>query len=177
MERENFKLFLSIIFLFFLTGCSTVSKPGSIPDLKLDTVGAFSETLSVDLINNQPDTTPRLYAGVGGHTFYANYNEWTQFFINKLSEELKERGATIAVASPNKFKVKLSDFVYMQGFSVVRVNMKISLEMPEKNWKKEWVATDVSGWSMGRAFGSVIYHAIEQILKDQEIINLLEINK
>lgn len=165
---------LLIVFLLFLTGCVTVSKPGNIPDITLKTVGKFSEDLSVDLINNQPDTTPRMYAGMGVNSFYANYNQWTKFFIDKLTMELKERGAVVSQDSPNKLKVKLSDFVYIQGFATVRTNMKISLEILEKNWKKEWLATDVSGWSMGRAFGSTIYYAIKQVLEDPEIISLLK---
>ena len=174
MRRDVINVFL-ILSLFFIVGCATVSKPGNIPGINMGVVGKFSKALSVELINNQPDTTPRLYAGVVGQNFYANYNEWTKFFIDKLGEELKKRGATVSEDSPKKLKVKLGDFSYIEGWAKVRVNMKVSLEMPEKNWKKEWVASDVSGWSMGRAFGSVIYHAIEQILKDPEIIELLKV--
>lgn len=174
--KEGRLLVVLFFSLLLISGCAHISKPKSIPDLKLDTVGSFSKQLSVDLINAQPDITQHLYAYIGFHKFYANYNEWTKFFIDKLTEELKERGAVVVPSSPNKLKVKLSDFVFMQGFAVVRVTMKVNLEMPEKKWEKEWVATDVSGWNAGRAFGSTIYHAIEQILKDQEIIKLLQVN-
>lgn len=175
MRRKVLNIFLSL-FLFFIAGCATVSKPGNISEINMEDVGKFLKALSVELINNQPNTTPQLYAGVEGHTFYANYNEWTEFLINKLGEELKKRDASVSQDSPNKLKVKLSEFSYIQGWAKVRITMKVSLEITEKNWKKEWVVTDVSGWSIGRAFGSVIYHTIEQILKDPEIIELLEVN-
>lgn len=160
--------------LLFLAGCATVSRPGSIPEIKLENIGRFESPLSVDLINNQPDRAENKYAGIGLNSFCANYNEWTQFFIDKLGEELKKRGATVSQASQNKLKVSLSDFAYAPGFATVRAGIRFSLEMPERNWKKEWVASDVSGWSMGRAFGSVIYNAISQLLEDPEFIGLLQ---
>jgi hypothetical protein len=176
-EMKRLQIFTLLIGLLFMSGCATITKPGRIPEIQLGTVGAFSEKLSVELINDQPDVVPQVYAGIGGNTFLANYNEWTRFFINNLAEELKKRGADVSETSPNKLKVKLSDFAFIQGWAKVRVNMRISLNMPEKNWDKEWVATDTSGWSGGRAFGSVIYHAIEQLLEDSKFIELLKVNE
>lgn len=172
--KSNVLSIFTVLFLLVLSGCSTVSQPGNIPDIGLTDVGPFAKTLSVALVNNQPDKSNEIYAGIGGHTYYANYNQWTQFFIDRLGNEMKKRGVNISDISPNKLRVKLSDFAYMQGMWVVRMNVKISLEMPEKNYKKEWIATDVSGWSAGRAMGSVLYRAIEQILRDPEIMNLLQ---
>ena len=171
------RIFVLLIGLLFVSGCATISKPGSIPAIGLDRVGSFKENLSVDLINDQPNTTPQTYAGIGGYTYQANYNEWTKFFIDNLGEELKKRSVDVSETSPNKLKVKLSDFDFIQGWAKVRVNMRISLQMPDKNWSKEWVATDTSGWNGGRAFGSVIYHAIEQLLKDSQLIELLRVDK
>ena len=112
-----------------------------------------------------------------GHTYYANYNEWTQFLVDKLGAELKKRGGTVAQDSPTKLKVKLSDFAFMQGMWVVRINMRVTLEIAEKNWKKDWVATEVSGWSGGRAMGSTLYRIIEKIMQDPEIMDQLQLKQ
>lgn len=169
------------IFCFLLlmvistTGCSIVRVPKQIPPVSLSVIGPYKEKLSVNLINNQPDSDLHVYAGVGGTTFSANYSQWTDFFVDNFTEELRKRDVIVSEDSRNDLKVKLSDFAFIQGFWKVRVNMKIKLEMPNKNWEREWVATDTSGWNDGRAFGSVIYHAIEGLLKDREFIEKLKV--
>lgn len=169
-----FRIFCILVTMIFSTiGCAYVRVPKQIPPIGLGIIGPYTEKLSVDLINNQPDSALHVYAGQGGFTCSANYNQWTNFFIEKLAEELKKRNTVVSKDSQNKLKVKLSDFAFIQGFWKVRVNMKIKLEMPDKNWEKEWVATDTSGWNDGRAFGSVIYNVILGLLKDHEFIEKL----
>jgi|GEM_PF-4795858 len=169
----KFRLFSNIslifTFAFILAGCAHTWSPGESPDVALDVVGTYKENLSVELINNQQNTTPQLFAGVGGHTHYANYKEWTQFFVNKYESELTKRGVAVTKDSPNKIKIKLYDFAFFQGFAKVRVNMKVHLESGDGKWSKVYEETDTSGWSMGRAFGSIIYHTIEKLLKDPEV--------
>ncbi len=48
--------------------------------------------------------------------------------------------------------------------------MKIHLSSPDNTWTKVYDETDTSGWSMGRAFGSLIYHAVEKDVQDPEIL-------
>ncbi len=57
-------------------------------------------------------------------------------------------------------KVKLSNFAIIQGLAKVRVNMVVQLSSVDGTGSKTYAETDVSGWSAGRAFGSVIYHTI-----------------
>jgi len=67
-----------------LAGCSHTWSPGQAPPIPLDVVKARDPGLSVDLVNNQPNAIPQLFASVGGNDHYANYNEWTQFFCDVL---------------------------------------------------------------------------------------------
>ena len=165
---------LFLLIIFFISSCSHYAKPNRVPEIAMDVVGSYNQDLSVDLINNQEDTTQQLFWANGGHRFYANYNEWTDFFIKNYNEELKKRGVEVSADSPNKIKVKLSDFAVMQGMFVVRINMKIKLEKEDDRWVKEWTESDTSGGSMGRAFGSAIYHATEKLLKDPEVIEKIK---
>ncbi|HTZ17339.1 MAG TPA: hypothetical protein VMB78_02755 [Dissulfurispiraceae bacterium] len=175
-----FSRIASIIFLVaiatFSGGCAHVVNPKEAPEIGLDAVGPFQAGYSVQFINNQPDTTPKLFAGIGGHTYLANYNEWTQFYINQFSKELTKRNVTVSNESTNVMKVALSQFAYFQGFAVVRVNMTVKLESSDGKWFKVYEETDTSGWSMGRAFGSVVYHSIEKILHDREVIERMRVN-
>lgn len=173
MKLINGLLLLAVV---FLSGCAHTSTPKQIPSLDLSVVDKYQENLSVELINDQPNTTPAIYAGIGGHTYYANYNEWTQFFIDCYTAELVKRGAMVSKDSPNKIKVKLSNFAYIQGWAKLRVNMVVQMSSVDKTWSKTYEETDTSGWSGGRAFGSVIYHTIEKFLKDPEIIDRMRIN-
>jgi len=166
--------FLLLSTVVLLSGCAHYTSPKSMPGVDLKAVGAFSRSFSVDLINNQPDASQQIYGGIGGHTYYANYNEWTQFLVDHLGAELNKRGASVSSESLMKLKIKLSDFALIQGMWVVRINMKVALEIPGKNWKKEWVVTDTSGWSGGRAMGSTLYRIIEKIMQDPEIMDLLQ---
>ncbi len=172
--EKLFKFFPAFIMLVILTGCAHTWSPGHAPEIGLDAVSQYQGNLSVDLINNQPNTTPQMFAATGGHTHLANYNEWTQFFIDDFTKELTKRGVKVSKDSLNKIKIKLSDFAFFQGFSKVRVNMKVQLESGDGKWSKLYEETDTSGWSMGRAFGSVIYHTIEKLLKDPEVLNMMK---
>lgn len=171
MKSRNGILLLIVV---LLAGCAHTSKPGQIPPIELSVVDTYQKNLSVDLINDSPDTTPKVYAGIGGHTYYANYNEWTQFFIDKYASELEKRGVKVSKDSPNKIKVKISDFAFIQGWAKVRANMRIQLSSVDGKWSKIYDETDTSGWSGGRAFGSVIYHSIEKLLKDTEVIDRMK---
>ena len=161
-------LFGTLVLL--LAGCSHTWSPGQAPPIPLDVVKARDPGLSVDLVNNQPITEPQLFASVSGHTHYANYNEWTEFFIKYWSEELAKRNVTVSNQSPNKILVKLDEFILTHGFAKIRTNMTIRLSSPDDTWKKTLNETDTSGWSLGRAFGSLIYHAVEKMLEDSEIL-------
>src|SRR4030042_2742172 len=166
-----------LFFVMFLSGCAHTWSPSQIPEIDLSAVGSYQQDLSVDLINDQPNTTPQLFAGISGHTHYANYNEWTQFFIDNFTKELTKREVNVSKDSPNKIRVKLSNFAFFQGFAKVRVNMTILLASGDGKWSKTYEETDTSGWSMGRAFESVIYHTIEKLLRDSEVIDRMKVNK
>jgi len=161
-------LFCTLVLL--LAGCTHTWSPGQAPPIPLDVVKAREPGLSVDLVNNQPNTTPQMFGSVSGHKHYANYNEWTEFFITYWSEELVKRNMAVSRQSPNKILVKLDDFIFSQGFAKVRTNMTIHLSSPDNTWKKTMNETDTSGWSLGRAFGGLIYHAVEKMLEDPEIL-------
>jgi len=153
-----------------MAGCTHTWSPGQAPPIPLEAVGPLETGLSVELINNQPNTTPQLFAGIGGHTHYANYNEWTEFFIRYWTEELIKRNVAVTSQSPNKILVKLDSFAFIQGFAKLRVNMKIDLSSRDETWRNTLDETDTSGWSMGRAFASLIYHAVEKMLTDPGIM-------
>lgn len=153
-----------------MNACAHRWSPGKVPPIPTETVPQFSEHLSVDLINNQPDTEWKLFAGVGGHTHYANYNEWTEFFIKYWAAELEKRGAEVSRDSTNKIYVKLDNFKFFQGFAKVRTNFDITLSNADGTWKKEYEETDTSGWSIGRAFGSLIHHSVQKLMMDPEVL-------
>ena len=86
-----------------------------------------------------------------------------------------KRNVVVSINSPNKLKIKLSDYTVIQGGVRFRAKMRIKLDMPGKNWTKNWVATDVSPWTHGRARQALLYHVIEGLLKDPEFIANLRV--
>ncbi len=169
MRMLRNRVLLFCIVALVLGGCTHHAIPKQMPEVGLDAVGRLEDNMSIDLINAQDDTTEHLFYAMGIHRYYADYNQWTQFFIDNYSKELNKRGVTVSKDSPNKIKVKLSDFAGMQGMFVIRVNMKIRFQQPEQNWEKEWNESDTSGWSGGRALGSVLHNSIKRILLDSEV--------
>lgn len=163
---------LSILFL--VGGCAHTWSPGQAPPVPMESVGPLGPGLSVNLVNDQPLKTPQLFAGIAGHTHYANYNEWTDFFIRFWGDELTKRGVAVGPQSRNTITVKLDDFRFYQGFAVVRTNMRVHLANPDNTWKKDLDETDTSGWSMGRAFGSVVHHTVEKLMGDPEVLGRMK---
>ena len=164
---------VSVMVALLLGGCAHRWSPGQAPPVALETVGPFEKGYSVHLSNNQPDNTYHLFGGAAGHTHYANYNEWTDFYVKYWGDELAKRGVEVTDKSPHKIAVKLDDFLFVQGFAVVRTNMRIHFSSPD-GWKKDFEETDTSGWSMGRVFGSLIYHSVEKVMKDPEVMGRMK---
>ena len=150
---------LLFVLLLSLFGCAHTWSPKEVPEIALESVGQLNGQYTITFVNNQLNTAPQVFAGVGGHTHYANYNEWTQCYIDTFSKELVKRGVQVTSDSSNTMKVALSNFAFIQGFAKVRVNMLVNLESGDGKWQKTYEETDTSGWSMGRAFGSAIYHS------------------
>ncbi|OHB36388.1 MAG: hypothetical protein A2099_06825 [Planctomycetes bacterium GWF2_39_10] len=164
-------LIRSLLFcIIFFVGCAHYLHPNQVPPISVTEVASYQENLSVNLINDQPDTTPNVFVG----KFYVNYNEWTQFFIDSYSAELTKRGVKVSKDSPNKIKVKLSGFNPYPITGNPRVNIVVQLSSIDDKWYKIYRERDFSGWSWGRAFGSVVYHTIEKLLKDPELLNRMK---
>lgn len=173
---ERLKIFVIVAWgSLALVGCTHSLKPGSVPQIDLNKVGTYDKKYSVDIINDYEDATENIFGSIGLHKYSANYNLWTQFFVDQYKDELKKRNVVVSKDSPNKIKIKISDFAMMQGMWVIRVNMKVRLEKSGEDWRKEWVESDVSGWSGGRAFGSVMHNAIQKLLEDSEVLNKMRI--
>ena len=196
------RCFLVTLVLGLMTGCMAAVKPGNIPEVGLDSVGPYSGPLSVDLINDQPDTTPHWFGSGGeinyprygtvrwdgsrhvahvmperinsGTSYTANYNEWTEFFIRHFSHELAKRGVTVSKDSPNKIKVKLSNFALFLGFTKVRVRLTVQLEAGDSSWSGTYEETDISAVSISGACGGAISHSIKKLLNDPEFIQLMK---
>jgi hypothetical protein len=162
--------------VLLFASCAHTWSPEKAPPIPLEAVGPLGTDLSVELINNQPNTTPQPLTSRGGQPHQANYNEWTQFFITYWTEELVKRNVVVSSQSPNKILVKLDSFILSPpSFSGIwrlgtRTNMAIHLSSPDDTWRKTLYETDTSGWSMGRALGSLIYHAVGRMLTDPEIL-------
>ena len=173
-KKLSYALFLILVLAVF-TGCAHHSRPQQIPPIELETVGLYDEIMSVHLINAQLDNEDTLYGSIGAHRYYANYNEWTNFFIEEWSKELQKRGVTIEDTSPNKINVILEGFALLQGMFVIRTNMIVELSSPDKSWEKTFKQTDKSGWSGGRAFGSMLHHTIQELLQDPEVVGRMKL--
>ena len=169
------KLLTITVSLLLLVGCTHTYHPGTAPEVSLAYVGSFESTYSVELIHDQDDSTLRLFSATRGGKHYADYKEWTTFFIEAYARELTKRGVKVGVGSPHRMAVKLKDFSYRHGFARVRVYMTLVLSDPDGTWEKEIKATAVSGWSTGRAFGSIVHNTIVDLLNDREVMERLKI--
>jgi len=145
--------------------------PGSGMKISTSHIGSFSEPHSVKLINDQPDKTPLKFF----RWFTADLNEWTQFLIDELSEELEKRGVVVSSSSPNKLKVKIVEMTSAESVAAIRMFLTVLLSTPDNSWSKEIKVNESSAWTAGRALGGAIYRANEKILKDREIMNKMRL--
>jgi len=166
------RFLIVIVALIFLVGCARVWHPGTTPEITLDTLGAFNSSYSVNLVNKQDDSEPQMIA----YRNFVNPNEWTEYFLDVYTKELEKRGVSVSPDSPNVINVKLSDFSFIQGMWTVRAGVRLTLSSPDGSWSKEYRESDVSGWSLGRAFGSLVYHTTEKLLMDDEVMSKMRAN-
>ncbi|MBL7073046.1 MAG: hypothetical protein ISS33_04630 [Candidatus Omnitrophica bacterium] len=165
------KKIVVVVFLFALSGCATAMHPGSGMKISTSHISSFSEPHSVKLINDQLDKTPLKFF----RWFTADLNEWTQFLIDELSEELEKRGVEVSPSSPNKLKVKIVEMTSAESVAAIRMFITVVLSTPDNSWSKEIKVNESSAWTAGRALGGAIYRANEKILKDREIMNKMRL--
>jgi hypothetical protein len=56
---------------------------------------------------------------------------------------------------------------------VHNAGMKIHLSSPDNTWQKDLVETDSSGLGLGGALDNVVHRAVEELMKDPEVLNLM----
>lgn len=61
--------------------------------------------------------------------------------------------------------------------ATVRASFKLTISSADRTWSKEYNESDVSGWSMGRALGSLVYHTTEKLLTDDEVMSRMRVNE
>ncbi len=74
-------IILPCLLLFLAAGCGHPWTSGEAPPVPMEAVGQLGKALTVELINNQRNTTHKLFWDGGGPTFYANSNDWNELFI------------------------------------------------------------------------------------------------
>lgn len=163
-----------LFILFLLGGCAHTWSPGHVPTVPMESVGPLGHGLSVHLVNDQPSTTPQLFATDTGHTHFANYNEWTDFFIRYWGEELTKRGVAVGTQSRNTISVRLDDFRMHNYFMVIRADMKVHLSSPDNTWSKELIESENSGMGLGGALGNVVFLTVEKLMRDPEVLDRMK---
>ncbi|MBI5970703.1 MAG: hypothetical protein HY884_06075 [Deltaproteobacteria bacterium] len=167
---------LLVSVLFALAGCMFVRHPGNVPDIGLDKVGALDGKYSVALINAQPDSNlqqKEYLAAILGYA-YVNYNEWTEFFVNYYSNELKKRGVNVTSDSPNKILVKLDGFTNILESFKKKTIIHFRFSTADGKIIKEMYETDTSGLDPGHAYAGVIYHTVEKLLNDSDVLDRMK---
>jgi uncharacterized lipoprotein YajG len=161
--------------LFLIGGCAHTWSPSSVSSVPMETVGPLGQGLSVHFVNNQPLTSPQLFFTDVGHTHHANYNEWTEFFIQYWGRELTKRGVAVGPQSPNTIFVKLDEFFAHHYFAVYVAGMRINLSNPENTWRKELIETNstVMG-SLPGTLSNAVRLSVEKLLQNTEVLDRMK---
>jgi len=180
------KKFVLFFVLLALCGCATINitKPGRITDVSLAEIAAYSGSMSIQLINNQPDdsviTFNTVKLNMGDIITKGSMRQWTQGFIDKLSGELQKRGVKVSADSPNILLVKISDFgpeIKDMAHFTSEAQARILVELKGSDYKKEWVQKDVSGWKYPRALENVLWQGIKKLLSDKDFLAKLAVKE
>ncbi len=142
---------------------------------QLDSIDSYGGQLSVHLINNQPDESDQVTFESGRVKYVANYNEWTQFFVDVWTIELKKRGVNVSPESPNKILVKLSDFSTEVGFAIVKENVLITLKSSDGSWSKVHNGYHKMGLQgTDDSVDAAVLSSMVAFLKDSEVIDQMK---
>jgi hypothetical protein len=164
-----------LLTLFLLGGCAHTWSPKPVSPVPMESVGPLSPGLSVNLVNDQPLTTPQLIGTDMGHSHHANYNEWTDFFIRYWGEELTKRGVVVDTKSRNTISVKLDDFSFNHVHVwVVFGGMKVHLSSPDNTWRKAFSEFASSGAGLANALGNDINLIVEKLMRDPEVLDRMK---
>ncbi len=173
---RNLVLILSLSLIMAACAPVTIS-PNKIridPNINLDLIGTYEKKLSVNLINNQPDSTIQPIPHPTGK-FRVNYNEWTQFYIEQWEEELIKRGVNVSGDSPNLIKVKIYDIEFFGKWELY-VRMMIELEDKSGTWSKKIKSISMDNWTGKGALINMFTRSIEKLLEDIEVIDKMRMD-
>jgi hypothetical protein len=171
ISRQTIQTGSILLILFFLGGCTHTMSPRQIPPVPMESIGPLGPGLSVHLVNDQPLITLQLFESDVGHKWYANYNEWTDFFIQYWGEELTKRGVAVNTQSRNKISVKLDKLWTTHIFAIYNSGMTTHLSSPDNTWRKEFIEVSTS---IRRDWSKAIYNTVERLMKDPEVLDRMK---
>jgi hypothetical protein len=156
--------FLILLALLFFA-CTHVAGPDRQIPVSMDIVGPIIAHNEISLVNNQNKRLELVSSGLG-HKCYVNYQQWTEFIVNQLKEELEKRGVKVNPESDIVFRVSVQDLKFYSGTFAARCVVKVLVGRPDIAWSNIYEGNYVS-MSDERYMNGATYRAVEAILGDR----------
>jgi hypothetical protein len=154
---------LSVALLF--SACSHVVYPrGPIP-VEMDKVGPIKTSKVISIVNAQTESKVTLIAIQGSDKFYADFKQWSDFFVAQLVTELEKRGVQVKPEGDYVLKVSVSNLRFFWGTWAVRCIVNVQVERKDGKWAKTYEGNN-AGQNINRAIDGAAHKAIAAIIGD-----------
>lgn len=164
----KFLLSCFLIFLAFMFSACThviVHSPDEQIPVSMDIVGPIDVRNEVSLVNSQTKKLELVSSGLGFKN-YVDYQQWSEFIVNQLREELDKRGVKVSSESDIVFRVSIHDLKFYSGTFAARCVVKVLVERPDIVWSNIYEGNYVS-MSGERYMNGAVYRAVEAIIGDR----------
>jgi len=161
---------LVVVVIGLTSGCShmlTHTYTPKVSKFDMDKIHKFSVKNDVTLINRQSDSQQVLFAKNAMHTFYTDYNDWTDVAVVITSRELLKRGGHVSADAEKSLELSVLSSKVTSGGWGFRGHTK--LHAKTGSGYEQTYHAEVPSSILNRAADGALARAVMQMLSDKEI--------
>jgi hypothetical protein len=151
-----------LILLFLFSACSHV----------LYSQGSINTNKVISVVNGQTESKLTLIAIRGSDKFFADFKQWSDFFVTQLTTELEKRGVRTNPQGDYTFTVSVSNLRLFWGAWAVRCIVDVHVARSDGAWAKTYEGNN-AGHNIDRAIDGAIHKAVALIIGDPEFQKVL----
>ena len=175
----NFKYkSLAIIFLLFLSGCSSIIHEYQWNEYKLTADRLppqknFTQGSVVNIIKGESDKTRKYLGAVGLHEYYASLQMLTNGLADHLATELQNKKIKIDETATKSLKITVNRSSFERGMWSISATLNFTVDFGNGK-TKSFSVLNKSPATVDRLYNGVVARSVIAIMSDAEVVAYLK---
>jgi len=161
--------------LLVIGGCSHYYTPD--PSRPFEPIDEFTSSASITLQNGQPSNTDELFFDptLNVHSYYANYNKWTDVAIEIAAREMTKRGMKVGTGAPKWIAMSVVGAHTDVGFIKIETDITMTVKT-STGYTATYVGRNSSSMAadIPRQVDGALMRVVRDMLLDPQIVAFLK---